>query len=88
MKTYFGRSFTRKLCVNCLNSANYIDNQFLFDDYVFAGAADDSTFIHTPIYKVYPERWWVVISVLILDIANNAHWIAFPAVSQRCKDIP
>ena len=34
-------------------------------------------------YKVYPERWWMVISVLILDIANNAHWVAFPSVSQR-----
>ena len=70
-----------------MNSANYIDNQFLFDDHVFAGAADESTFIPTPIYKVYPERWWVVISVLILDIANNAHWIAFPAVSQRFEYI-
>ena len=38
---------------------------------------------NTPIYNVYPERWWMVISVLILDIANNAHWVAFPAVSQR-----
>ena len=70
-----------------MNFINYIDDQFLIDDHVLAGTAGESTFIPTPIYKVYPERWWVVISVLILDIANNAHWIAFPAVSQRCEYI-
>ena len=69
------------------NPANDIECQFVFDGYGLAGAADESTFIPTSIYKVYPERWWVVISVLILDIANNAHWIAFPAVSQRCEYI-
>ena len=44
---------------------------------------DSSVPNDSSMYKVYPERWWMVISVLILDIANNAHWVAFPAVSQR-----
>ena len=34
-------------------------------------------------YRVYPERWWILVSVLVLDVANNAHWVAFPSVSQR-----
>lgn len=34
-------------------------------------------------YKVYPERWWMMGTVILLNLANYAHWIAFPAVAKK-----
>ena len=34
------------------------------------------------IYKVYPERWVILIAVFLLNIANYAHWVAFPSVNK------
>jgi len=34
-------------------------------------------------YKVYPERWWIMGTVILLNLANFAHWIAFPAVAKK-----
>ena len=32
-------------------------------------------------YKVYPQRWWILLIVLLLNIANSTHLMAFPSVS-------
>ena len=29
-------------------------------------------------YRVYPERWWLLSAVLLLNVSNYAHWVAFP----------
>jgi len=34
-------------------------------------------------YKVYDERWWILGTVVLLNFANYAHWIAFPAVAKK-----
>jgi hypothetical protein len=34
-------------------------------------------------YKVYNERWWILGTVVLLNFANYAHWIAFPAVAKK-----
>ena len=31
---------------------------------------------------LYPERWWILASVSILQFANYGHWIAFGAVTK------
>jgi hypothetical protein len=35
------------------------------------------------IYKSYPQRWWILISVVILTISNFAHWICFASVTSK-----
>ena len=39
-----------------------------------------STSPNTLEYRVYPERWWLLSAVLLLNISNYAHWVAFPVV--------
>jgi len=34
-------------------------------------------------YKTYDERWWILGTVVLLNFANYAHWIAFPAVAKK-----
>ena len=34
-------------------------------------------------YQVYSERWWILGTVVLLNFANYAHWIAFPAVAKK-----
>ena len=34
-------------------------------------------------YKSYPERWWLVASVALLNMANEAHWISFASVNSK-----
>jgi len=36
-----------------------------------------------PQYQVYTERWWIMGTVILLNLANFAHWIAFPAVAKK-----
>jgi len=36
-----------------------------------------------PQYIVYTERWWILGTVVLLNLANYAHWIAFPAVAKK-----
>jgi len=36
-----------------------------------------------PSYIVYNERWWIMGTVILLNLANFAHWIAFPAVAKK-----
>ena len=28
-------------------------------------------------------RWWILGTVVLLNLANYAHWIAFPAVAKK-----
>ena len=32
--------------------------------------------------KLYPERWWILVSVSILQFGNLGHWIAFGSVTK------
>ena len=32
--------------------------------------------------KLYPQRWWILASVSILQFANYGHWIAFGTVTK------
>lgn len=36
----------------------------------------------TLIFRSYPERWWLLITVILLNIANYSHWVAFPSVTK------
>ena len=36
-------------------------------------------------YRVYPERWWLLTAVLLLNVSNYAHWVAFPVVAKVSK---
>jgi len=33
-------------------------------------------------YKVYPDRWWLLVAVVLLNLANYSHWVAFPSVAK------
>ena len=35
------------------------------------------------IYKSYSQRWWLLASVALLNIANYAHWISFASVNSK-----
>ena len=35
------------------------------------------------VYISYSQRWWLVASVALLNIANNAHWISFASVHSK-----
>ena len=37
-------------------------------------------------YKSYGRRWFVLLSVLILNISNYAHWIAFASVQSKAAE--
>ena len=34
------------------------------------------------IYRSYPERWWLLVTVILLNLANYSHWVAFPSVTK------
>jgi len=34
-------------------------------------------------FTVYSERWWIMGTVILLNLANFAHWIAFPAIAKK-----
>ena len=33
-------------------------------------------------YRVYPQRWWILVTVVLLNLANYSHWVAFPSVAK------
>lgn len=33
-------------------------------------------------YQVYPQRWWILATVVLLNLANYSHWVAFPSVAK------
>jgi hypothetical protein len=34
-------------------------------------------------YRVYPQRWWLLATVVLLNLANYSHWVAFPSVAKN-----
>ena len=34
-------------------------------------------------YRSYPERWWLLLTVVLLNLANYSHWVAFPSVTKE-----
>ncbi len=34
-------------------------------------------------YKSYSQRWWLLASVALLNVANYAHWICFASVNSK-----
>ena len=36
-----------------------------------------------PAYRSYPERWWLLLTVVLLNLANYSHWVAFPSVTKE-----
>ena len=35
------------------------------------------------VYRSYPERWGLVLTVTLLNVANCAHWISFGSVNSK-----
>lgn len=33
-------------------------------------------------HVVYPARWWLLVTVVSLNLANYSHWVAFPSVAK------
>ena len=33
-------------------------------------------------YLQSPRRWWLLVTVVLLNLANYSHWVAFPAVNK------
>ena len=38
-----------------------------------------------PAYRSYPERWWLLLTVVLLNLANYSHWVAFPSVTKESQ---
>ena len=36
---------------------------------------------------LYKFRWWLLGTVVLLNLANYAHWIAFPAVAKKVTKV-
>ncbi len=34
-------------------------------------------------YQVYPQRWWILGTVVLLNLANYSHWVAFPSIAKN-----
>jgi len=34
-------------------------------------------------YRSYPQRWALVFSVALLNIANHSHWISYASVNSK-----
>ena len=32
-------------------------------------------------YKLYPKRWYILLTVCFLNLGSYSHWMAFPSVS-------
>ena len=43
------------------------------------GTDDDSNVV----FKVYPERWWLLLTVVLLNLENYSHWVAFPSIAKN-----
>ena len=37
-------------------------------------------------YRSYGQRWFILCSVLLLNISNYAHWIAFASVQSKAAE--
>ena len=36
-------------------------------------------------FVVYPERWWVLITVILIGFSTYSHWAAFPSVKGKVE---
>ena len=36
-------------------------------------------------YEVYPERWWVLITVILIGFSTYSHWASFAAVKGKVE---
>ena len=43
----------------------------------------DKSTVYNVHYKVYPQRWWILSTVVILNLANASLWVAFPIVDKN-----
>ena len=43
----------------------------------------DKSTVYNVRYQVYPQRWWIFATVVILNLSNSAHFVAFPSVSKN-----
>lgn len=34
------------------------------------------------VYVSHPQRWWLLVTVILLNLANYSHWVAFPSVTK------
>ncbi len=34
------------------------------------------------VYRSYPQRWWLLLTAVLLNLANYSHWVSFPSVSK------
>jgi hypothetical protein len=39
--------------------------------------------LHPSSFRVYPERWWLLLTVVLLNLANYSHWVAFASVAKN-----
>ena len=37
-------------------------------------------------YRSYGQRWFILCSILLLNISNYAHWIAFASVQSKAAE--
>ena len=51
-------------------------------EFIMVKEPDKST-IYNVQYQVYPQRWWILATVVILNLANYSHWVAFPSVAKN-----
>ena len=51
---------------------------------LFAAVDSNGNILHE--YRSYPQRWLILCSVLLLNISNYAHWIAFASVQSKAAE--
>ena len=71
-------SFSEKVLGLNLNETKDMDSSTINE--MEKPARSPSTTPNLMEYRVYPERWWLLSAVLLLNISNYAHWVAFPVV--------
>ena len=36
-------------------------------------------------FRLYPERWWVLMTVVLIGFSTYSHWAAFPSVKGKVE---
>ena len=47
--------------------------------------SDDATQNESSVYRMYPIRWLVLLTIFFFNLSNNLMWISFSAVSTTGK---
>ena len=58
-----------------------VDGKFSKKEFVKQMNLDEN--LNNPIYRVYPSRWGVFITVVMFNLSNNALWICIGAVGTK-----